>query len=220
MSDIDLRIRPEEVARATALGRQRGWRVAHTSKIYPIVSFDVAGVRVEIEGAVGPPGLCALRVDQMLSRSIETDALGFPCRFPEVHDHALHLVVNVFKDKITDAAAWALNDVERIVRQSEFVPETFVSLARASRSQTMAWIVADYFANRRNDAVWRDLRNQLGAPESPAFVRMLRYFVERAPTSFGARIAARAGADSNRLRAKAFALTALRSAEMFAKRRA
>lgn len=219
MSDIDLRIRPQHIARATALGRQAGWHVAHTSQIYPIVSFDVAGVRVEIEGTVGPPGLCALPIDQMISRAEETEALGFRCRFPEIHDHALQLVVNIFKDKLVEAAPWALDDVARIVRHRDFLPDRFIGLAHTSDAQTMTWIVANYFATERNDSAWCDLRNRLGAPTSPGYVRAFHYLTKQAPTSLGARFIARVGSDARSSRARAFALTALRSIELVARPR-
>ncbi len=215
MSDVDLRILPEHVARATDIGRRLGWGVPHTSRIYPIVSFDVEGIRVELEGAVGPPGLSHLSVSQMLSRSTESDLLGFPCRFPEIHDHALHLCVNVFKDKLTDAASWALDDVSRIVRQADFSIPRFVALARVSRSHTIAWIVADYFATERSDEAWDEIRNCLGVPESPAFVRAFAHFTRNAPTSLGSRFIARVGSDDAISRARALALTAARTLELW-----
>ncbi len=131
IQDVDLRVRPADLSRVLALGHRAGWRLVSRSRAYGTLGFDVLGFLVEFESHVGPPGLCALPVDAMLRRATEqSSAWGLPHLQPELHDHAVLLCVNVFKDKLVDALPWAVRDLEYVARFPGFQPERLAALPR------------------------------------------------------------------------------------------
>ena len=65
---------------------------------------------VDIECTLGPPGLCAISVDDLMRRAERrVEPFGFAHLQPELHDHALVLVLNAFKDGLR-VMPWALED--------------------------------------------------------------------------------------------------------------
>jgi hypothetical protein len=141
MLDADVRVRPRDLEQALVAARRAGAEIHARFRAYQsaILMFD--GMQVDVETGVGPPGLCDLSVDAMLSRATESTLLGFPHLVPELHDHALLLYVNVFKDKITLAQPASLEDVRRITAKLDL--ERFTALAREAHATTLVWIVAD-----------------------------------------------------------------------------
>jgi hypothetical protein len=204
LADVDVRVAgPAALERVVAFAREGGHLVIKHSRAYENVVVDLEGVEVDVECHVGPPGVCALTVRSMLHRStIRDDVFGFPCAIPEVHDHALLLAVNVFKDKLVGAAPWSIEDLVRIAASAGFEPAALAERARACRSVAIAWIVADWLAERSSG--WRDVRDALGTrPPRRLYIRLYRWLAANAPTSVPARGVARAGSDdlARRMRA-------------------
>jgi hypothetical protein len=209
MTDVDLRVRPRDFLRAVRAMMGAGLRIDWTSRQLGCLVFWVGPLTVEIESSVGPPGLCALSVAAMMSRSRERVLSGgLRVREPELHDHVVLLLVNAFKDKLVDAMPWALDDLERIAALLD--PATFEARVRAARISTIAWMVADWMATERASEPWRALRNQLGArPPRPLYARALRARIDGGRSSWLTPALARIGSDSPHRRAWALAATGL-----------
>jgi Uncharacterised nucleotidyltransferase len=196
ISDIDLRVRREDVSRVLSVADKARWKVLVDAPAYSNVVIEVAGLMVDVEGTVGPPGLCALSVDQMLRRATPSPRGHL---VPEIHDHALLLAVNAFKDKMVKAAPWAMEDLARIVRMPSFQDEELTTRARAAGVVGLTWFVADWLARERADARWRALRDHLGArPPRPLYQRALSAAIGRDPEGLPARVLARVAADDPR----------------------
>jgi hypothetical protein len=204
LADIDVRVRPRDVARLARVGERAGWAVHSRSWTYQNVVFAVRERHVDVEASVGPRAMCALSIDTMLSRSSEhVEPFGFSHRRPEVHDHALLMCFNVFKDKLAHAAPHAVEDVVRIARAPGFLPGRLAELAREARSAAVVAIVADWLAPR--ESRWREVSRALGDPR-PTFSRAYRGLVERGETTtMPMRLLMRTGSDSPLRRAEALA---------------
>lgn len=206
LSDVDIRVRPSDLDAFEAAGREAGWVLVRRSDAYASLVFALGGMSVDIESSVGPPGLSGLAVDAMLSRSTRTRALfGFEHALPEIHDHALLLVVNAFKDKIVHAGPGALTDLARIVARRDFDPGTFVDLAERTSNVTEAFLVASWMSEKRGYDHWRRLRDVLEPKlKRPVYVALVRRLIDADDPFPGAlRVLARWGADDFRLRARA-----------------
>ncbi len=196
IADIDLRVMPHRLAEARAIVARAGWKVRESSVPYRYVVFHLSGVMVDVETAVGPPGLCDLRVADMLDRSAWVDhPMGFRVRHPEVHDHAVFLCVNAFKDKLVQAAPWAIEDLLRILRSPGLAPEALIVRARDAHALGILWIVADWLDRVHAASDWARLRDRIGVPPRRAYTWAFERLVRRAPRSFGLRLLARAGND-------------------------
>jgi hypothetical protein len=196
--DIDLRVKERDLARVEHAGRRNGWRLLSRSWAYRTLAFEVLGFLVEFESHVGPPGLCGLPVEDMLRRARPSvEPLGLPHLQPEIHDHAVLLCVNAFKDKLVDAVPGAIRDLELLPIQPGFVPDRFVSLAATSDVVTIAWIVANWLVEARPSTGWHGLRDRLGRMSPRArYARLFdRVVRSRIPFRQTLRILARAGSD-------------------------
>jgi hypothetical protein len=168
------------------------------SRAYGTLAFDVLGFLVEFESHVGPPGLCGLRVEAMIERALRrTEPLGLPHLQPELHDHALLLCVNAFKDKLVDAPAGAVRDLELVPDQPGFSPHQLIARARDSGTASIVWIVATWLAEARGCARWNYVREGLGGRAPRPLYAMLFKRALRARPGIRAllRVIARAGAD-------------------------
>ncbi len=196
MGDVDLRIRPQDFARAARVARDAGWRIGEWKPGYKAFVLNMGGLGVDVESFIGAPGLCALSIDEMLSRATRGVA-GLDVRIPELHDHAVLICVNVFKDKLALAAPWALEDARRIVETKGFDEDLFVDRARRAKITCIAWIVADWMKRERGSAAWTSVKAKLGGERAPRplYARMFRTLQERAPGSLATRLMARAGPD-------------------------
>jgi hypothetical protein len=206
IQDVDLRVRARDLPRVEATGHRAGWRVLSRSRAYETASFDVLGFLVEFEAHVGPPGLCGLAVEDMLGRALRaTHPVGFSHLQPEIHDHALLLCVNAFKDKLIEAQPGAIRDLELLPQQPGFDPQRLIALARQCGSMSIVWIVAAWLAECRGSGSWSRIRTLIGAgPPRPlyawAFNQALR---ARRPPRQLLRLLARVGADRARQRRRA-----------------
>lgn len=198
IQDVDLRVRPEDLARVERTGKRKGWRLLSRSWAYHTLAFDLLGFLVEFESHVGPPGLCGLRVDDMLRRArASTAPLGMPHLQPELHDHAVLLCVNAFKDKMIDAVPGAIRDLELLPAQVGFDAKRLVALAVESGVATISWIVANWLVETRRSVVWRELRDALGrvVPRRRYAWLFSRAIRSRVPPRQALRVLARAGSD-------------------------
>jgi len=175
--DIDVRIAPRDLRTVLAIARGRGWRPrTHSPRLYEVV-LEVDGWEIDVECALGPPGLCAIRVEQALARARSIDQ-PFPHLEPELHDHALILFLNSFKDGLRPMP-WSLEDLRRIVRQSAFDASVLIERAREGRVLTALWIVADWLAENVGAVEWRAVRERIGPRPPSARVAGVYRFVEK-----------------------------------------
>jgi hypothetical protein len=198
LADADVRIRREDVARAADSAREAGWRIHEWRPAYGAFVVVVPGlsVPVDVESVIGAPGLCGMSIADMLTRATR-GAGPVDVRVPEIHDHAVLMVVNVFKDKLARAAPWALEDARRIVEVSGFGVDRFVDRARNAKVSGMAWIVADWMTRQKTSAGWAAIRHALGGARAPrpVYARVFRELLERAPDAMATRVLARVGSD-------------------------
>lgn len=205
ITDVDLRVRPRDVEPLARLVAREGWTLVRDSKAYRNVIFRIGSLDVDVEAAVGPPGLCGLSIDAMLARAEPVQGAGFVYKRPEIHDHALFLCVNAFKDKLTRAAPWALRDLEKVVRDARFEVPQFLARVEESRVVAITWIVADWMARVRGDHAWREILEQLGHAPRPLFMRLYRVLQARDDDSLPLRLLSRAASDAPLQRARALA---------------
>jgi hypothetical protein len=222
MTDVDIRIRPRDFERFRRVAAAAGWRCLRVARSYGNLIYDFGPLSLDVEAYVGPPGLCSLPVDVMLARSERTEILaGQWISLPELHDHAVLLMVNAFKDKLVTAPAWAIGDLERIVLQPRFQRDVFVDRVGQSQVITIAWIVAKWMKSVHKSDGWRAigtaLESQPGMRWTYArlFQRQLP-LADRGPMSL--RLLARIGADSRRMQLEALARAVAWSAEMWLRR--
>ena len=232
MQDVDVRVTRRSLRRVRELASEEGLKVLHDSRAYENLVFDIGGFMLEVEAHVGPPGVCAITIEQMLARaSLHDDAFGFPCLEPELHDHALLLAVNAFKDKLVDAMPYAVRDLDRIVRVPDFSPTRFAALAREGRVTTLVWIVASWLALHGEPASgersaggdsdrWREILAALGEPPRKRYGHAMLEALDAAAGKHASfvqknalRVGARAASDSLRGRVRALGSAALHVAE-------
>ena len=202
MGDVDVRIRPEDVRRAARVAADEGWQIAQWKPAYGafVLFVEGLGVSVDVESVIGAPGLCGLSIAEMLSRSTRGIA-GMDVRVPEIHDHAVLLAVNVFKDKLTRASPHAREDVRRIAEAKGFDVDRFVARAQEAKIAGIAWIVADWMVRENRSDAWGRIRAELGGESGPrpAYARAFRWLGEKAPAALTTRVLARVGADDPRM---------------------
>jgi hypothetical protein len=217
IADVDLRVRPRDRVRAQRAFEAAGFTVGHGSKQWGTFEAIVDGTLVEVETSVGPPGLCGLTVDTMIAHAMRGEAGHLE---PELHEHALLLCVNVFKDKLARARGHALEDVARIVRLEAFDDAVFVRVVRAAQSTTLAWLVADFLA-QEGDTRWAEIRAALGPPRRAYAATYRALMRRRLRGRFLLPLVARAASDNALERARAVALGAAGTARwLLAGRRA
>lgn len=209
MADVDVRIRPADRGRVERLLRARGWPILHGSKQWGAFETESARMLVELETSIGPPGVCAVSVEEMIGRASRTTAgLGFPHLEPELHDHALVLCVTVFKDKIHDTVPWALGDLVRVAQQPGFDAARMAALAARAELRTAVWAVADWAASAGGSEAWAAVRDRIG--RTPPRALYLRAYRALAKTPHSSRVAlpllARAASDDPALAARALLL--------------
>jgi hypothetical protein len=168
ISDVDIRIRPRDFWRWRAVAKE--WKSACWNVVWTYRNrvYDFAPLSLDVEADVGPPGLCGLTIDTVLSRATHHEiASGLHVLVPEIHDHAVILVVNAFKDRFVVGNPWSIADLERIVRHPTFYLDLFVELARESHVMTMAWIVASWLETQYGSDQWCAIRSAIERRSEP-----------------------------------------------------
>jgi len=174
MMDVDVRVRPKDLE-STLVALAPHGRLVRRIRAYRSFIVDIGGMHIDVESHIGPPGLCDLGVDAMLARAEQSTLLGFPHLVPELHDHALLLFVNVFKDKLPLAREGPMEDVRRIVAQKSFRADILATRARETHSETLAWLVADYMH-------WEEGLRALPKPKRVLYTDLIQH-LEKAETS-------------------------------------
>ena len=218
IADVDLRVVPRDLRRVERVAGREGWPIFRNSKQLGSRGMNVCRALVEIETTIGPPGLCAVGVEEMMKRSRKTTGgLGFEHREPELHDHALVLCVNAFKDKLVLGVPSARGDLERIARQPGFYAGVVAERARDAKLRTVVWIVADWLCEEGRGGAWDEVRTALGGrPPRARYVAWYRALRDRSPTAPALSLLARVGSDSRSAQGVALALGAAGTAALWA----
>jgi hypothetical protein len=175
LADVDLLVEPAAFRRAVDTARAQGWELVWDSKTLGNVNFVVGHLAIDVACRFGPAGVSALDVSTVLSRASRAQApLGFPHWRIELHDHALLVALDAFKDKLGRGKAWAREDLVRLAAGPGFSPELLVQRAREARLCTLLALVADWLLAGGGDPAWAAVRERLRAgPLRPRY--MVRY---------------------------------------------
>jgi hypothetical protein len=217
LTDVDLRIVPGDFDRVLALVRQERWPVIQLVRSYANLVFVVDGVCIDVRGYPSVPGLSRLTVATMLERAKPSTVLGFPHWLPSFEDHAVILMLNVFKDKLVYAFGWAVRDLERLPSHRDFDAEKLVRVLREVGAATIGWVVADWMLRDRKVAGWQAIRDGIGRhPPRAAFVALLGLSrASRRGDTLPFRVLARAAADGRADQARALLHMAWFQAEVW-----
>jgi hypothetical protein len=194
LSDVDLRVRPGDFVRAVRAMRAHGFAPQWSSRQLGAVTFEVHGTSVEFETSVGPPGLCALGVTRMVERA-KARVLAGTVRVlaPEIHDHAVLMIVNAYKDKMVSCPSWSVGDLETILSHVDI--STLLTRIEEAHVRAIAWIAGDWMARELGSESWRNLRDRIGThPPRRLYAWAMRRWMTRG--SFMTRALARVGSDS------------------------
>jgi hypothetical protein len=213
IGDVDVRIRPEDFRKAARAFEEAEWKIVDWKPVYGAFAAERNGVCVDVESVIGAPGLCGLSIGEMLGRAVDVEvgvgvaARGATVRVPEVHDHAVLLAVNVFKDKLVDALPWSIEDAKRVVVAPGFDAGEFVERARAGKVAGIVWIVADWIGREAGSAKgtpagWAGIRTRLGGDRGPrpVYARLFRWLLGHAKAdALAMRVVTRLGSDATRM---------------------
>jgi hypothetical protein len=156
ISDVDVRIRRCDFWRWRRMADRAGWPCWNAVWTFRSRSYEFLPLSLDVEADVGPPGMCALTVDEMLSRAEEVElAPGLRVLAPEIHDHAVLLAVNAYKDRFAVGNPHSRTDLDRMARHPRFRRDVFVERALAARIATIVWIVAACMAAGYDSQPWR-----------------------------------------------------------------
>jgi hypothetical protein len=170
LRDIDLRIRPQDFSRAVDLARRLGWRPKTDMPVLGQALFEVGGCDVDLEATIGPPGLCTLSVEEVLGRAeAHVEPFGFEHLWPELIDHALILVLNVFKDGLR-SPPWSIEDLRRIAAHPRFDADRLARRAAEGHVRTVLWLVANWMAEEQGSPPWRAVRDSVGPAVPRAWI--------------------------------------------------
>lgn len=214
LRDIDLRVRAADLPEARSILASMGAKETRRSFVYQDALLCVDHVDIDLEAHLGPPFVSALPIDALLSRaSHRTEPLGFFHWQPELHDHALLLVVNVFKDHIVHAASWSFDDLIRLSRLAAFDPDLLAARAKEAELTSVVHIVARYLATFRSDPVWEKVASRVPAARPVYAARVLDGLQKNQKESIVARARVRACADDPSRAFMGVGIGALREAE-------
>jgi hypothetical protein len=216
LTDVDLKVRPEDFRRLVRLVRREGLPVRQLMWTYGNVVFELDGVMIDVETHPSAPFTCALTVDQMIRRATPSDVLGVPHLVPDWYDHAIVLLLNVFKDKMVHAFRWAVQDLELLPTCPEFDESKLVARLSTVRAASAAAVASSWLAVERNSAAWSSVATALlRAGARPRFVERQLWILRRLPhDALLVRLHSRASADSVLLRTQALATSLAWTAEV------
>jgi hypothetical protein len=148
---------------------------------------------IDLEPTLGPPHVTDLSVEDVLARSVSGRPwLGFDAQVPDLHDHALILAINVFKDHPRRASARAVEDLLRVLALETFDVATLRDRARRARCLGILVVVLSSLAP--GSAQVRAVLSKLGPPPRPLYRYIHRALAGR-PDSLLARTWSRLGND-------------------------
>lgn len=198
LTDVDARVRPEDLARLSAAATSRGFRIVYEGGAYGGLTLLHRDVTVDVETHVGAPHMTALGMDDLFAAKIFVkgeDGRDVPTL--DTAHHAFFLAVNCFKDKLGGAQSWALEDARRIVRLPDFSADALVRVARRARAVTLLYLVADHFAEEGR-VEWANVRRLVSPPPRPLYAALWKRLATRRSTSPGFRLLTRLVSDSPR----------------------
>jgi hypothetical protein len=136
------------------------------SKALGTVNFVVEDVAFDVACSLGPPGVSATGVAHLLGRARRgEEPLGFPHWQIDLHDHALVMALDAFKDKLGRGKPSAREDLVRLAGDAGFSPAVLVARAVEARLTTMLALVADWVLTAGPAPAWRAVRDHLrGTP--------------------------------------------------------
>jgi hypothetical protein len=139
------------------------------------LTFDIAGMHVELHGEIGRLDLTEMSVDDVLRRStIDNNTFRFPVHRLDEIDHFLLVVSNAVKDGWVFAQPHLPSDLER------FLPRVDRSelLARATEAgmYTGLYCTAEWMAYGHDSARWSAFLATLAEPQRQWYVRASRSF--------------------------------------------
>jgi hypothetical protein len=213
IGDVDVRVRPRDFGRAVGVAKARGWYVKPDALLWQSL-WRVQGWEIDVKSCLGPPGLCAVSVGDVVRRAVrQVEPLGFAHLAADIHDHALELVINAFKDSLR-TTPWSIEDLRRIVRHPAFDASRLVLLAREARLTTAAWLVADWMVENHAATEWRAVREGLGAsPPSARVARVYACWINRGSPPKRGLFVLGSSSDDPRRAALGFALAAAGAAQ-------
>ncbi|APS00761.1 hypothetical protein BCY86_08770 [Pajaroellobacter abortibovis] len=198
LSDVDIRISQSDLGKLLSIASKYGWKILRYCPEYKNIILSIGGIQIDVETTVGPPGVCSLTVEEMLTQAKEhTSPFGFPHLQPEIHQHALLLCMNIFKDKLIYAQKWAIQDVEQIITHKNFDVRKFIHLVKRSHNQTILSIVAKWLSIHHSSKPWTNIYQKL-APRipRPIYARCIHFLIEtHDPFPFALKIGARLASD-------------------------
>jgi hypothetical protein len=221
--DVDLLLRPSDFRKAIRVAKRSSWCLCWDAKILGSVNFIVGETAFDTVCSLGPPGLCAVGVDQVIERAKRTvEPLGFLHLQIDQHDHALLLAIDAFKDKF-GVKPWCREDLIRIANGNGFSTERLVDLAGEAGLRTMLAIVADWVLDGADAPSWQDVRRRLAAGKvRGGYARLYRSLLGGPITglrSVPLALLARAASDVPARRAMAVSLGAIGTLAFLARHR-
>lgn len=207
--DVDLLVKPRDFCRLIALARSKGLSRVWDSKQIGNVNLIVFGTAIDISSSLGPPFTSALGVKALLDRaSLATEPLGFRHLRIELHDHALVVAIDAFKDKLGSKAS-SREDLLRMAALPAFEPHRLALVAREAQLEALVAIVASWLLDENDSPGWRQVLEELGPIRREGYARLFR-MMSRRRSDKSARIPlalmARAASDSPYRRFMALAL--------------
>lgn len=215
LTDVDLRVRPGDFRRVQEVVADAGFPLLQQMHTYRNIVFSVRGVAVDVESNPTVPGLCLLSVDQMVLRAKPSRLFGVPHLLPDTYDHAVVLMLNVFKDKFVHAFKWAVRDVELLPKTLDAT--LLVQRLAEVKALSIGAIVAEWMVRARAAEAWKSLRDTLVA-RAPRlhYARIHRWLIDHVDHDANVlRLHTRLGADSAWLRTKSLVIAGVWSAEAF-----
>jgi hypothetical protein len=162
IADVDLIIERPNLERAVGVAKTAGWRTIWDSKALGNVNFVVDDIAIDVACSMGPAGVSAIGSTALFERATRSERpLGFPHWLIEVHDHALLVAIDAFKDKLGRGKPWAREDLVRIVKLEGFSAEALVERAASARLGTMLAIVSDWIVSVAPNPAWSEIRERL-----------------------------------------------------------
>lgn len=211
MLDVDVLVRPRDFHAALRIANSQEWPVVRDSRALGGAALVVNKVSVDLACTIGPPGLSALGVAGLLNRASRIEGrLGFPHWSIELHDHALLVAVDLFKDKLV-AKPRTAEDFLRIGSDRDFRPAELVCRAKDARLLTALYIVTTWVTQHAPSHAWKEVRRELEMQEiSWRYVRLFETLMaSRVAERSALAVLARAGSDARWRRCWAVALGAV-----------